>query len=32
MPSVDLARVEQVFVIIHAPDSVRVALEHKTSK
>jgi rod shape-determining protein MreC len=32
MPSVDLARVEQVFVIVHSADSARVALEHKISK
>ncbi len=32
MPAVDLARVEEVFVIVHAADSARVALEHKISK
>ncbi len=29
-PTVDLARLEQVFVIVHTPDSARVALEHKS--
>lgn len=29
-PSVDLARLEQVFVIAHTPDSARVALERKS--
>lgn len=28
-PSVDLSRLEQVFVIAHTPDSTRIALEHK---
>lgn len=32
MPSVDLSRVEQVFVIVHTADSARVALEHKHTK
>jgi rod shape-determining protein MreC len=31
-PSVDLSRLEQVFVIIHAADSSRIVLEHKHTK
>lgn len=31
-PSVDLARLEQVFVIAHAPDSARIALERKSAE
>lgn len=31
-PSVDLSRLEQVFVIIHAADSSRIALEHYHTK
>ena len=31
-PSVDLARLEQVFIITHTPDSARVALEHKLQR
>jgi rod shape-determining protein MreC len=32
MPSVDLSRLEQIFVIIHAADSSRIVLEHKHTK
>jgi len=31
-PSVDLARLEQVFVIVHTPDTARVALEQKPTR
>jgi rod shape-determining protein MreC len=31
-PSVDLARIEQVFVILHSADSLRMALEQKHPK
>ena len=31
-PSVDFSRLEQVFVVVHSPDSERVALEQKHTK
>ncbi len=31
-PSVDLVRLEQVFVIVHTPDSARDTLEHKPAR
>lgn len=31
-PSVDFSRLEQVFIIVHTPDSARVALEQKHTK